>query len=148
MRVRQALPSDISTIVRTMTAAYEKYEPHMDRPPGPVLDDYAHRIASDEAFVATNTESISGVIFLIEAVDHLLLDNVAVDPAMQGRRIGRHLVDFAKAKARCRGFSKIRLYTHVVMDANVAYYASLGWEETHGGEQSGYARIFMRKRFV
>ena len=113
-----------------------------------MLDDYAQRIASHEAFVATNTESISGVIILIEAADHLLLDNVAVDPAMQGRRIGRHLVDFPEAEARRRGFSEIRLYTHVVMDANVAYYETLGWEATHRGEQNSYARIFMRKRFV
>ena len=148
MRVRQALPSDISTIVRIVKAAYKKYVPHMARPPGPMLDDYAQRIANDEAFVATDTESISGVIILIEAADHLLLDNVAVDPAMQGQRIGRHLVDFAEAEARRRGYSEIRLYTHVVMDANVAYYESLGWEETHRGEQNGYARIFMRKRLV
>ena len=112
MRVRQALPSDISTIVRIVKAAYEKYVPHMARPPGPMLDDYAQRTANDEAFVATDTESISGVIILIEAADHLLLDNVAVDPAMQGQRIGRHLVDFAEAEARRRGYSEIRLYTH------------------------------------
>ena len=67
---------------------------------------------------------------------------------MHGRRISRHLVDFAEAEARRWGFSEIRLYTHVVMDANVAYYELLGWEETHRGEQNGYARIFMRKRFV
>ena len=109
MRVRQALPSVISTIVRIVTAAYVKYVPHMDRPPGPMLDNYEQRIASDEAFVATNTEFISGVIILIEAADHLLLDNIAVDLAMQGRRIGGRLVDFAEAEARRRGFSEIRL---------------------------------------
>ena len=35
-----------------------------------------------------------------------------------------------------------------MMDANVAYYESLGWEETHRGEQNGYARVFICKRFV
>ena len=77
-----------------MTAAYVKYVPHMDRPPGPMLDNYAQRIASDKAFVATNTEFISGVIILIEAADHLLHDNIAVDLAMQGLRISGRLVDF------------------------------------------------------
>ena len=74
-----------------------------------MLDNYEQRIASDEAFVATITEFISGVIILIEAADHLLLDNIAVDLVMQGRRIGGRLVDFAKAEARRRGFSEIRL---------------------------------------
>ena len=35
-----------------------------------------------------------------------------------------------------------------MMDANVAYYESLGWEVTHRGEQNGYAGIFICKRFV
>lgn len=109
MRVRQALPSDISTIVRIVTAAYVKYVPHMDRPPGKMLENYVQRIASDEAFVALNTEFIRGVVILIEAADHLLLDNIAVDLAMQGRRISGRLVDFAEAEARRWGFSEIRL---------------------------------------
>ena len=109
MRVRQALPSVISTIVRIVTAAYLKYVPHMDRPPGPMLDYYEQRIASDESFVATNTEFIRGVIIPIEAADHLLLDNIAVDLAMQGRKIGGRLVDFDEADAQRRGFSEIRL---------------------------------------
>ena len=41
MRVRQALPFDISTIVGIVTAAYVNYGPHMDRPPGPMLENYA-----------------------------------------------------------------------------------------------------------
>ncbi len=92
-----------------MTAAYVKYVPHMDRPPGPMLDNYEQRVASDEAFFAAITEFISGVIILIEAADHLLHDNIAVDLAMQGLRIGGRLVDFAEAEAQRRGFSEIRL---------------------------------------
>ncbi|MEC8201698.1 MAG: GNAT family N-acetyltransferase, partial [Pseudomonadota bacterium] len=72
-----------------------KYVPHMDQPPGPMLDIYEQRIASDEASVATITEFTSGVIILIEAADHLLHDNIAVDLAMQGLRISGRLVDFA-----------------------------------------------------
>lgn len=109
MRVRQGLPSVISTIVRIVTAAYVKYVPHMDRPLGPMLDNYEQRIASDEAFVATITEFTSGVIILIEAADHLLHDNIAVDLAMQSLRTSGRLVDFAEAEARRRGFSEIRL---------------------------------------
>ena len=57
----------------------------------------------------------------------------------------RQLVAFAESEARRRGYDEIRLYTHVVMADNVAYYERLGWEETHRGEQAGYQRIFMRK---
>ena len=109
MRVRQALPSVVSTIGRIVMAAYVKYVPHMDQPPGPMLDIYEQRIASDKAFIATNTKFISGVIILIETADHLLHDNIAVDLAMQGLRIGGRLVDFAEAEAQRRGFSEIRL---------------------------------------
>jgi len=148
MKVRPARPSDLSAVVRTVEAAYKKYLPQMDVPPGPMLDDYARRIANDEAFVAAGDEGFGGVLILIEKSDHLLLDNVAVDPGMQGTGIGRRLVLFAEAEARRRGYSEIRLYTHEVMSANVAYYESLGWHETHRGEQDGYARIFMRKHLA
>ncbi|MEC8173660.1 MAG: hypothetical protein VX090_09785, partial [Pseudomonadota bacterium] len=130
-----------------VTSAYVKHVPHIDRPPGPMLDNYEQRIASDEAFVATNTEFISGVIILIEAADHLLFDNIAVDLAMQdqNRRSPRR---FRRSRSAASGIFGNPAFTHVMMDANVACYESLGWEETHRGEQNGYAGILICKRFV
>lgn len=122
----------------------------MGRQPGPVLDDYAARVRDGQAFVAevdgAHGEGPAGVIVLIEAADHLLLDNVVVRPGLQGRGIGRALMGFAEAEARRRRHGEIRLYTHEAMTENQALYRRLGYEETGRGVQQGYARVFMRKR--
>jgi GNAT superfamily N-acetyltransferase len=145
-RIRPAIPSDTDAIRAVVYAAYAVYLPQMDKPPGPMLDDYDARIAAGEAFVLDAEADVLGILILIDANGHLLLDNVATAPGAQGQGVGRQLVSFAESEARRRGYCEIRLYTHAVMADNVAYYENLGWEETHRGEQAGYQRIFMRKR--
>jgi GNAT superfamily N-acetyltransferase len=85
------------------------------------------------------------LIVLLAEADHLLLDNVAVDPAAQGQGVGRALIGFAAAEARRRGYREMRLYTHQMMTENIALYARTGWVETGRGEQGGFARVFFRK---
>ncbi len=145
-RIRPATPTDVDAIRAVVDAAYAVYLPRMDKPPGPMLDDYAARIGADEAFVLEAESEILGILILIDADEYLLLDNVATAPESQGRGLGKRLVAFAETEARRRGYNEIRLYTHVAMEDNVAYYENLGWQETHRGEQAGYRRIFMRKR--
>ena len=144
--IRPAIPSDADAIRAVVDAAYAVYLPQMDKPPGPMLDDYDARIAAGEAFVLDAGADILGILVLIDSDGYLLLDNVAAAPDTQGQGVGKQLVAFAETEAARRGYGEIRLYTHVAMADNVAYYENLGWEETHRGEQAGYQRIFMRKR--
>jgi GNAT superfamily N-acetyltransferase len=43
--------------------------------------------------------------------DHLLLDNIAVNPSHQHLGFGRQLLEFAEAEALRQGCGEIRLYT-------------------------------------
>lgn len=131
-----------------MRRAYAVYLERMAEPPGPMRDDYARHVAEGNAFVLATGETIIGVTVLLPKADHLLLDNVAVDPAHHKAGHGRRLIAFAEAEAMRQGFDEIRLYTHVTMHENIAYYPRLGYEETHRGEQDGFSRVFMRKRLV
>ncbi|HYZ21397.1 MAG TPA: GNAT family N-acetyltransferase, partial [Rhodopila sp.] len=88
---------------------------------------------------------LSGLIVLIPKPDHLLLDNIAVDPARHSRGIGRALLRFAESEAARRGYTELRLYTHEKMTENLAMYPALGWQETGRAEQDGYHRVFFRK---
>jgi GNAT superfamily N-acetyltransferase len=88
---------------------------------------------------------IAGILVLLEEEDHLLLDNVAVDPRHQGKGVGRALIDFAEQEARRRSHAEIRLYTHQAMHENIALYPRLGYEETGRAEQAGFQRVFFRK---
>ena len=143
--IRAATPADQGEVERIVSDAYAKYVSRIGRPPGPMLDDYAARTAEGTVFVAADEHGIAGILVLIPEPDHLLLDNIAVVPARQGKGIGQRLLDFAEAEAARLGRSELRLYTHVLMHENLALYTRAGWEETGRGEQSGYQRVFMRK---
>ena len=99
MRIRPADIADLAAIARIVVAAYTKYIERIGKPPGPMLDDYAALIRAHAVWV---TDDLSGLIVLLAEPDHLLLDNIAVDPALQGRGVGRALMRFAEAEARRR----------------------------------------------
>jgi GNAT superfamily N-acetyltransferase len=111
-----------------------------------MLDDYRQRIQAHEVWLYLDDKNIVGVLVLSPKSDHLLLDNVAVDPAHHEKGIGRALIEFAEREAVRRGYGEVRLYTHQKMHENIAMYPHLGYEETGRGEQGGFARVFFRKR--
>ena len=143
--IRPAVAADVPDIERIVHDAYVKYVARIGKPPGPMQDDYAARVAAGEVWICAEGDDIAGILVLESAADHLLLDNIAVAPAWQSRGVGRHLLAFADAEARRAGHAEMRLYTHVLMHENIALYTRLGWQETGRGEQAGFQRVFMRK---
>ena len=143
--IRQASSSDALSVERIVRAAYAKYVARIGKPPGPMNDDYAARIAQQAVWLLIASGEIAGILVLLEEDDHLLLDNVAVDPRHQGKGIGRALIGFAEQEARRRAHTEIRLYTHQAMHENIAMYPQLGYEEIGRGEQAGFQRVFFRK---
>jgi ribosomal protein S18 acetylase RimI-like enzyme len=143
--VRPAGMSDLDAMTRIVADAYTKYIERIGKAPGPMLDDYSVHIRNHSAWVIECDGKVAGLIVLLPEDDHLLLDNVAVDPARHGRGIGRALMRFAEKEASRRGYSELRLYTHVTMTENLAMYPAVGWQETGRGEQAGYQRVFFRK---
>lgn len=146
MSVRPADAGDVPAMTRIVAAAYGEYIARMGKPPGPMLDDYQSHVCAHAVWVVEQGGTIAGLIVLIPKDDHLLLDNIAVDPAQQGRGVGKVLMGFAEREARRRGYRELKLYTHEKMTKNLAMYPALGWEETGRGEQAGYQRVFFRKR--
>jgi ribosomal protein S18 acetylase RimI-like enzyme len=77
--------------------------------------------------------------------DGYFIDNIAVDPAEQGRGLGRRLMDHAERAARRHGLAALRLYTNAAMSENLALYRRMGFVETHRAVEHGFARVFMRR---
>jgi GNAT superfamily N-acetyltransferase len=146
--IRPASIGDLPRVAQIVRDAYANYMPRIGRPPGPMLDDYRQRIQARQVWIATDGKNAIGAVVLLPKPDHLLLDNVAVDPAFQGSGVGRLLIGFAEDEARRRGYPEIRLYTHEKMHENISMYAHLGYEETGRGEQDGFARVFFRKNLA
>jgi GNAT superfamily N-acetyltransferase len=141
--LRRASSSDLVAVRRLIRLAYARYEDRMDRPPAPLRQDY---LAETEAgLVWVTGEPIVGVIVLMVGDDSLLVENVAVDPAAQGKGVGRGLMEFAERKAREAGLGRLTLYANEVMIENLAIYRHLGYRETERRTEDGYRRVFMAK---
>jgi ribosomal protein S18 acetylase RimI-like enzyme len=136
---------DASVVRDVVHAAYSHYISRIGKPPSPMLDDYARRIADGQTWVIEDAGRIVGVLVLEEMQSGFLLDNVAVLPGSQGKGHGRALVEFAEAEARRRGYDAIHLYTHALMTENIALYCRLGFLETHRVSERGYDRVYMTK---
>lgn len=110
-----------------------------------MLDDYGQRIKAGQAWVIEDAGSVAGLLVLVDTDRALLLDNIAVDPAAQGRGLGKMLTTFVEDEARRRGRAEVQLYTNVLMIENVALYQRLGFSETNRVTEKGYQRVYMTK---
>jgi len=146
--IRLATPADRATVESIVRDAYSIYLDRMDKPPGPMLDDYAMLIEDGAVSLLDEAGKVRAIIVLLPQADHLLLDNIAVCPDSQGTGLGRRLIAFAEAEARRLGFAEVRLYTHQTMTENITLYTRLGFVETGRGRENGYNRVFMAKRLA
>jgi ribosomal protein S18 acetylase RimI-like enzyme len=143
--MRPASASDVGALRAVAEAAYRAYIPRIGRPPAPMIADYASAVARGEVWVAARDGTVVGLLVLLPRPDHLLLENVAVLPAEQGRGTGSRLLAFAEEQARQSGLPEIRLYTNEAMTENIAYYTRHGYAETRRHEQDGFRRVFFHK---
>ena len=142
--LRRATAADLPAIKALIDAAYARYLTRMDKPPGPMLRDYGPSVEAGTTWVTGSP--ITAVLTLSPSDNHLLIENIAVHPSVQGRGLGRALMSFAEQEAARRGLTRMALYTHEVMTENQAIYARLGYTEVKRRAEDGYRRIYMEKR--
>lgn len=141
--VRLATAGDLLRIGTVIERAYAPYVGRLDRPPAPMVRDYAATV--DQGLVWVTGDPIDGLISMTTADGSLLVENVAVDPARQGRGIGRRLLTFAEDEAKRRRLHRLTLYTNEAMTENLLLYAHLGYREVRRATEDGYRRVFMEK---
>src|SRR4051812_46057286 len=111
--LRPARDDEAAAVAALVEAAFSRHVEAGGRRPAPMDDDHAARIVAGQQWVRDDGdgELVSSIV-LVDAGDHLVVNNVAVAPAHQGRGLGRELLDFAEAEARRRGLPQIRLHTN------------------------------------
>lgn len=147
-RFRRAVPADAAAVRELTRAAYTKWVPLIGREPRPMTADYDAAVRDHLVYLLHDaTGDAVGLIEMAPAADHLLIVNVAVAPAAQGRGHGRALLAHAEEVARSLGLAELRLYTNGRFAENVRLYGRLGYgvdrEEAH--PQFG-AIVYMSKR--
>ena len=144
--LRRAVEADAEAVAACVLRAYARYVGRLPRAPKPVLADYGRVVREEETWLLEHDGACLGVLVLVPRPEYLLLENVAVDPAHQGRGLGRRLLEFAETEAQRKGLSEVRLYTNALMTENRALYARGGYEEYERREVDGRDTVFMRKR--
>ena len=124
---RRANENDAETVRALTHAAYAKWVAVIGRRPKPMNVDYEHAVRAHQIDLAYLDGELAGVIEIIPAADHLLLENLAVTPAHQRKGLGRRMMARVEALARARGLTLVRLYTNKAFASNLAFYQKLGY---------------------
>jgi GNAT superfamily N-acetyltransferase len=143
--LRLASPADVPAITALVAAAYGPYEPLIGRTPMPMLVDFGDALQDHAIWVLDADGAVVGVIELIDRGDHLWIDNVAIDPAWQGRGLGRRLLRHAEDEARRLGRQQVGLLTNERYVDNIAMYIRYGYRETHREPHKGTDLVYFRK---
>ena len=143
-QILPAEPSDIAPIKAIITAAYSPYIPRLPKPPAPLSTDYTLAAKNKTLFTLHLGARICGSIILLNGQDSLIIDNMAIDPEIQGKGLGRVMLGFAEGEAKTRGFAALSLYTNVLMVENLGLYPRWGFLETGRRTEEGFHRVFFR----
>ena len=141
--IRRASAGDATAAAEITSAAYGVYIERIGREPAPMGADFGALIAAGEVWVAADQDRVVGVVRLGDTA--LLLESVAVDPANQGRGIGRSLIDHAQRVARDAGLGAVELYTNAHMTENLRLYPSLGFDLVDRRREDGFDRVYFSK---
>lgn len=132
-------------IFECVSMAYSMYIERMGKKPAPMLSDYSKLIEKNVVYIATNSEEFMGLIVFFPKGNCLLIENVAVHPAFQGRGIGRKLIEFALNFAIKASLEEVHLYTNELMTENIRYYLGFGFVEVERRLEDGYKRVYFVK---
>jgi len=125
--LRQAITDDAAAIRRLTRAAYAKWVSLIGREPRPMTADYGKAVRDHRFDLLEIDGKLVALIETVVRADHLLIENIAVDPAHQGRGFGRFLIIQTEQRAASSGLREVRLYTNQRFAENIRLYIGLGY---------------------
>ncbi|BBK31894.1 N-acetylglutamate synthase-like GNAT family acetyltransferase [Stella humosa] len=143
--LRRATAVDATRVAALVDRSYGHYVARIGQKPYPMTVDYAEAIQAMRGFVVEREHRLVGFLLLEATRDHMMVENVAIDPGHQGTGMGRALMELAEAEALGAGLTELRLYTHQMMTENQAIYRRLGYVEYERKVVGGRPRVYMCK---
>lgn len=145
IQIIRARPEDAAAIRELTRVAYAKWVPVIGREPIPMLADYDLAVREHLIDLLLVDDEYVALVEMIENVDHLLIENLAVAPAFQGRGYGRLLAAHAEELAASLGYREMRLYTNKAFSENIRLYAGLGYTVDREEPYKGGVIVHMHK---
>ena len=150
-RFAPALPSQHEEIDRLMRDAFTPYVKALGREatagPYPWLEEF---IRSGNVYVGLDATEIIGFVSTIRRNDELVIRQIGVAPARQGKGIGSWLLEQIEQTARRQRVKVLSLQTAEMMSGQLRLYARHGFRitrkalPTHGKDE--HLRVHMIKR--
>lgn len=145
VRLRVAGEGDADAIRALTREAYAKWVDLTGREPLPMRVDYAAAIRRHRFDLLYVGDRLAALIETVPEGDHLLIENVAVLPALQGRGFGTRLLTLAEELAASSGLAGTRLYTNKLFVENIRLYEALGYRVEREEALNGGVAVHMVK---
>jgi GNAT superfamily N-acetyltransferase len=145
VKLVRASEGDAAAIRDLTRQAYAKWVPLIGREPKPMTADYAEAVRRHRFDLLYADGTLAALIETIRGPDHLLIENVAVSPAFQGKGYGRLLMAHAEALAASFNVREVRLYTNKRFADNVQLYLKLGYRVDREEDMNGGIAVHMSK---
>lgn len=130
-KLRRATLADSATVRDLTRLAYAKWIPLIGREPRPMTVNYDRAVVDHMIDLYEIDGEAVALIEVVPQVQHLLIENIAVRPNHQGRRIGELLLNHAETIARSLYLAELWLYTNAAFISNIEYYTRRGFQELH-----------------
>jgi len=143
--IRHAKPVDLSTVNECAQEAFGFYLNRMDHEPARMNADFERQISAGRTYVAELDQRFAGYIVIHQQSDHVLVDHIAVLPAMSGKGVGSQLLAHAEQMARDWHKPRVQLYTNALMHENLCWYAWLGYSKIGRRVEQGFDRVYFSK---
>jgi GNAT superfamily N-acetyltransferase len=127
LAIKRAEPEDAALVRDITRRAYAKWVQVIGREPLPMVVDYAKAVLVSDIHILSLDEVPVAIVVLERKHDSLYIDNLAVEPAAQGKGFGRHLLQHVEREAQQYGVKKITLLTNAAFASNVSFYLAHGF---------------------
>lgn len=146
--LRLADASDADAIRALTREAYAKWVAVAGREPLPMRVDYAGALKTHRFDLLFAGEHFAALIETVVEGEAMLIVNVAVAAAMQGRGFGKLMMKHAEELAAFAGCKRTRLYTNKLFTDNISLYEKLGYRFDREEQLNGGVAVHMSKVIV
>ena len=143
--LRRAAQADADEIGDLTREAYGKWVPVIGREPLPMTVDYHDAVRRHRFDLLYLDDHMAGLIETVPDGDCLLIVNVAVRPAFQGRGLGKRHLSLAEEIATGAGLAGLRLYTNARFAENIRLYETLDYRREREEMRDVRTVVYMRK---